>query len=734
VRELLALVEHGGGRPVSDPAAPRVLDPEWIELSDGTRLCARVWLPAEQREPVPAILEYLPYRKDDATAADDALHYPYFAAHGYAGVRVDIRGSGDSDGLLLDEYSGQEQDDALEVIAWIAEQPWCDGSVGMMGISWSGFNSLQVAARRPPALRAIITACSTDDRYDNDVHYYGGCLLGYYMLPWASVMLTFNGRPPDPAIVGERWREMWLRRLRGNVDMIETWLGHQRRDEYWHGGSVCEDYDAIECPVLAVSGWADAYVDAVFRLLERLSCPRKAIVGPWGHQWPELGRPGPRIGFLQEAVRWWDRWLKGVENGVEDDPALRCYMQEAAPPSADAAEQPGRWISEPSWPPPAGHLDRRTLSLQSSGLREPPPAGEEPPRDAHDRPRDAGDAAGDAGDAAGDADDATGDAGDAAGDATGDAGDRTHARALRHRSPLTVGLDAGAWCAYGNPADLPLDQRRDDALSLTFDGPQLAERIELLGQPRLKLRIAADRPNAFVMARLCDLAPDGASTLITRGALNLCHHAGHDRPRALRPGVPVDAELSLRSIAYAVPAGHRLRLSLSTSYWPWLWPSPQTAEIALTCGESVLQVPVRARREEPEVVFGPPETAPPLPLTMLRHPRPRQLVSHDVVSGRVQVQMAREFLGARRLPSGLEYHDHDPVAFSIVEGDPLSAQVRCERTLEIGRGDWRTRLQMRALMTADAESFHVSSTLDAYEGQVRVHSRSSSVTIPRDHC
>lgn len=696
MRWLLALVEHRGGRPVSDPAATRVidagaarvLDPEWIELSDGTRLCARVWLPPRQREPVPAILEYLPYRKDDATAADDALRYPYFAAHGYAGVRVDVRGSGDSDGLLLDEYSGQERDDALEVIAWIAAQHWCDGSVGMMGISWSGFNSLQVAARRPPALRAIVTACSTDDRYDNDVHYYGGCLLGYYMLPWASVMLTFNGRPPDPAIVGERWREMWLQRLRGNVDMIETWLGHQRRDEYWRGGSVCEDYAAIECPVLAVGGWADAYVDAVFRLLEHLSCPRKAIVGPWGHQWPELGHPGPRIGFLQEAVRWWDRWLKGIENGVEREPALRCYMQDAAPPSADLATRPGRWVSEPSWPPPAGHLDRRALSLQPGGLAEPPPS---------DR-------------------------------------DRPPAATLRHRSPLTVGLDAGAWCAYGNPADMPLDQRRDDALSLAFDGPELEERVELLGQPRLRLRIAADRPYAFVMARLCDLAPDGTSTLITRGALNLCHHAGHDRPQALRPDVPVEVELPLRSIAYALPAGHRLRLSLSTSYWPWLWPSPQTAEIALTCGESMLELPVRAIRDEPEVVFGPPETAPPLQLTVLRPPRPQQLVSHDVVRGRTELQMAREFVGARRLPSGLEYHDHDPVTFSIVDGDPLSAQVRCERTLEIGRGAWRTRLRMHALMTADADAFHISSTLDAYEGEVRVHSRSSSATIPRDHC
>ena len=187
-----------------------MIDPQWIPLSDGSRLCARVWLPESASwRPVPAILEYLPYRRGDVTALEDSLIHPYFAARGYASVRVDIRGSGDSDGILTDEYSEQEHRDALEVIGWLAEQPWCSGAVGMMGISWSGFNSLQVAALRPPALRAIITACSTDDRYDNDVHYYGGVPLGYYLLPWASAMMAFNVRPPDPAIVGDRWRELW---------------------------------------------------------------------------------------------------------------------------------------------------------------------------------------------------------------------------------------------------------------------------------------------------------------------------------------------------------------------------------------------------------------------------------------------------------------------------------------------------------------------------------------------
>src|SRR5881394_203195 len=228
----------------------RRVDHTWVPLSDGTRLAARLWLP-DGSEPVPAILEYLPYRKGDAFAVRDPRHHAYFADHGYAGVRVDLRGSGDSDGILRDEYLPQEEDDALEVIAWLAEQPWCSGAVGMFGISWGGFNGLQVAARRPPALKAIITLCSTDDRYSDDIHYMGGALLNAN-LGWASTMFAYMSRPPDPALVGERWRELWLARLRHTPLLVETWLRHQRRDDYWRHASVCEDFSQIACPVYAI--------------------------------------------------------------------------------------------------------------------------------------------------------------------------------------------------------------------------------------------------------------------------------------------------------------------------------------------------------------------------------------------------------------------------------------------------------------------------------------------------
>jgi uncharacterized protein len=301
----------------------------WIPLADGTRLAARIWRPEDQA-PVPAIFEYLPYRKRYGTVARDTLTHPYLASHGYASVRVDLRGSGESDGVLTDEYLQTELDDAVEAISWIASQPWCDGNIGMMGISWGGFNGLQVAALQPAALKAIVTICSTDDRYADDIHYMGGCLLADN-LSWASVMFAYNTMPPDPELVGDRWRDMWFERLEGSGLWIENWLRHQRRDAFWEHGSVCEDLSQIKCPVYAVGGWADGYSNAIFRLLDGLSVPRKALVGPWSHAYPHIATPRPAIDFLSELLRWWDHWLKGVDTGIMDEPMLTAWMQDAVP-------------------------------------------------------------------------------------------------------------------------------------------------------------------------------------------------------------------------------------------------------------------------------------------------------------------------------------------------------------------------------------------------------------------
>jgi putative CocE/NonD family hydrolase len=332
-------------RVVTDfPRRVRTIPTVWIELADGCRLAARIWLPEDaERDPVPAILEYLPYRLNDGTAVRDSRHFPYLAGHGYACIRVDQRGTGESDGVLEDEYLPQEQSDACEVIAWLARQPWCTGKVGMLGISWSGFNSLQVAANRPPELGAIVTLCSTDDRYADDVHYDGGCISSD-MLMWASSMLGWSAWPPDPEIVGERWRDMWLHRMREAPPFIDHWLGHQRRDDYWKQGSVCEDFSRIEVPVFAVGGWADGYTNAIPRLLEGLSVPRKGLIGPWAHAWPQAGPPEPTIGFLQEVVRWFDHCCAASTRGSWT--SRRCGPGSTSPcgrPRATPSDRAGGW-------------------------------------------------------------------------------------------------------------------------------------------------------------------------------------------------------------------------------------------------------------------------------------------------------------------------------------------------------------------------------------------------------
>ena len=459
------------------PRPIRRIDHTWIPLADGTRLAARIWLPEDaEQDPVPAILEYLPYRKGDAFAQRDSRHHPYFAGHGYAGVRVDLRGTGDSDGIIEDEYLPQEQEDAIDVIAWLAEQPWCSGAVGMLGISWGGFNGLQVAARRPPALKAVISMCASDDRYADDVHYVGGCVLAIDMLPWAATMLTGNALPPDQAVVGDGWRETWLQRIEHTPPFIEAWLAHQRRDGYWRQGSVCEHYEAIDVPVYAIGGWADGYSNAIPRLVEGLPGPRKGLIGPWSHAFPQDGAPGPAIGFLQECLRWFDQQLKGIETGIMDEPRLRVWMQEPVAPATHHTLRPGRWVSEPAWPPP---------------------------------------------------------------DAQEWTWDFSPAEPISHRSIESTGLDAGAWCADGGEGDWPGDQRAEDERSLSFTSAPLDEPIEILGFPEVTLGIEVGRPSALAVVRLCDVDPDGASLLITRGVLNLNHRDGHADAKPLEPGQPL---------------------------------------------------------------------------------------------------------------------------------------------------------------------------------------------------
>ena len=655
-----------------------------IEMSDGVWLAARIWRPvSSDGEPVPAVLEFIPYRQRDLTSQRDSIHHPYMAGHGYAAVRVDLRGSGDSDGVLTDEYLEQELTDAEEVLAWLAAQPWCSGRTGMMGISWGGFNALQVAARRPPSLGAIVTACSTDDRYADDVHYMGGCLLSDN-LSWASTMFAHTSCPPDPAVVGERWRKMWHGRLAGSGLWLEKWLRHQRRDSYWQHGSVCENFADIAVPVYAVSGWADGYSNAVFRLLAELDVPCIGLIGPWSHKYPHLGQPGPAIGFLQEVVRWWDRWLKDIDNDVMDAPMLRIWMQDTVPPSTAYKERPGRWVGEPTWPSPRMHESAHPLTRHRIGRPD----------------------------------------------------ERVEAEELTIQSPLSVGQFAGKWCSYNAPPDLPYDQREEDGGSLVFDTDPFTERCEILGLPVLELSFASTAPVAMVAVRLSDVAPDGRATRISYGLLNLTHYKGHSEPERLVPGQRYQVAVQLNGMAQALPPGHRLRLAISTSYWPLAWPPPEPVCLSVFTESTRLRLPVRSTRERDEVPVRPfddPEGATPIPVTQLQPGEERWTVSRDLVTYRSTLEVIKD-LGMLRFDDiDLEVAKRVVERYSWSGDDTSSVRGETQSTVSFARGQWRVQTVTRTVLTSTPTDFQVHAQLDAYEDAQRVHSANWQRVIPRDH-
>lgn len=666
----------------SFPRRIRVIDHQWIPLSDGIRLAARIWLPHDaERNPVPAIVEYIPYRHRDFTLPRDEMIHPWFAGHGYAAIRLDIRGSGNSEGLPMDEYVAREQDDMLEALAWIAAQDWCTGTCGMIGISWGGFSALQTAFRRPPELGAIITLCSTDDRFADDVHYMSGCLLRNN-LAWGGQAFAYAARPPDPAIVGDAWKSMWHERLDNLPFHTALWLSHQRRDAYWKHGSIAEDFSAIRCPVYAVSGWADGYTNTVLKLMAGLDVPRRCLIGPWAHAYPNLGVPGPAVGFLQDCLRWWDRWLKGIDNGIDREPAVRLWLQDPAPPATHMTWRSGRWIGMADWPAPAG--GEGTWWLDAAGC-----LGSEP------------------------------------GDGLAEVA-----------TPLVTGIMTGEWNPHGIGPELPGDQRCDDALSRVFLAPAAAgEDLAIVGRPRLRLRLASSRPTGTVVARLVGVAGDGSSALITWGCLNLAHRTSHESPEPMETGVFTDVVVTMNAIAQVVPADWRLRLALSCGSWPLLWPAPEATRLTIDCSASRLVLPLGNGEEDGAALadLGAAEIAPRPDLTWLRpFSRSRRFVT-DVETGTTTLVLEKDD-GAYRINShGLVVEQAGTEHQSITEGEPLSSRGEVRWQLALSRDDWQTSVDAVTTLVCDAATFLVTAQITAREGNETVFSRRLERSIPRDN-
>ncbi len=650
----------------------------FITMSDGVRLAATLYLPSGEG-PWPAVLEALPYRKDDVTASYRP-EYERLAEAGYAVCRVDLRGTGSSEGRAEDEYPPIEQRDLNEVIAWLASREWSTGSVGMYGTSYSGFNSIQVAMTRPPALKAIIPIYATDDRYADDVHYFGGALKALDLVDYPAYMTALNALPPVPSIAGERWREAWEERVRELEPWVLRWLEEQTFGPYWQHGSLRPDYGAIEAATMIVAGWADGYRNNSLRTMAALTCPKRLILGPWAHASAETSLPGPNVDLVPEMLRWWDRWLKGIDNGVDREPEIVLFVRRSTRPEPDLREVRGSWRFERSWP-----LERGSDTALPLGNAETPGRVPAPPID------------------------------------------RLEVRG-------DVGWTAWISCAGHLPYGQPQDQRPDEAFSLVYEWPPLADELEILGHPRLEVTVASSAPVAFLSAKLCDVFPDGTSALVTRGLLNLTHRSSRERPEPLEPGRPERVVVELEATSWVFEPGHRVRLDLAGTDWPNAWPPPGPVALEIGRDGSALVLPTL---EGPCPVAETPVLPPPA--------RPQEGVQsakgHPVegVTWRIEHDvLARETRAVVEGFGTTEAEGEQPRLFEYYGGtvsvstvDPALARAQSRSAFRIEWPEATVETEARQVVASDAEAYDVTIELDVSEDGERRWSRRWSRRIPR---
>jgi putative CocE/NonD family hydrolase len=657
-----------------------VIDNQWIRLKDGTRLAARIWMPdGTEADPVPAVFEFLPYRKRDGTSARDESTYPAFAAAGIAGVRVDIRGSGESDGVIDGEYTELELANACELIAWIAEQPWSNGKVGMMGISWGGFNSLQVAALQPPALKAVISIASTTDRYNDDIHYKNGCHLSA-QLSWAATMLAYQSRSPDPDIVGDHWLEMWMERLENEPFFMEEWLSHQRRDAFWKHGSICEDFSAIQIPTLVIAGWADGYRNTPLLAAAGLGEQSKALIGPWVHKYPHFAWPKPRADFLGEAIAFWNRWLRDEESEIERLPQVRAFILDGPKPAVRRDVDPGFWVSKERWSEPqmeSFYVDQFGTLLDGMPIPHAPP---------HE---------------------------------------------VYLKSPLDTGISAGEWFTLKPDAELAGDQRTDDGGSLVFQSHPLSEPKIYLGRPSLTVTLHCEAELANLCARIVDVHPDGTATRVSFGVVNLAHRSGNAAPEPLTPGEPVTIRLELDTCGYRFGEGHRIRLSLSTAYWPMILPPPVDPGLTIDLASLGLAIPLLGEHQIFDMKQ--PDNPDPLPKYIEQAPaRTQRSVTRDLTGNRTHYTIHEDTGLFEHPDTGLSTRQLREETWSISSDDPLSMTGSCTWTCDMRRGGWSVRTISTAQISCTAEDWLISASVSAQQSEKHIFDKSFEKAIPRD--
>jgi len=671
-----------------------------VKVSDGVQLAIKFWFPEENaagryfneaeseiiyspktpemQGKYPVVMEYIPYRKADFTSPRDYRRHTWLSSHGYVVARVDMRGSGDSEGVYYDEYLPQEQKDACEIIAWYAQQPWCNGKVGMYGKSWGGFNGLQVAYEQPPALKAVISLYSTDARYESDMHYEGGCILGTGMPSWAARMQIWNANPPCPKY-NSNWKKLWKERLeKGGDPWLTKWMSHQVKDDYWKHASVEQDYSKIKAAVLTIGGWSDGYFEAVFRLIQNIPTA-KGIVGPWPHDWPDDCEPGPVMDFMTECLNWWDHHLKDIKNEVVHLPKIRLFQAHSNPPATlpKVSNWPGQWLAAESWP--FKGTEERIFFPDNAdnklGLKS------------------------------------------------------TDEKWELSKYNSGNGLWCPEWLGWNCEAlEGPFDERFNDELSSTWTTDVLNEDIKLCGRPHLTCTLKINNGNqGQIIARLCDIFPDGRSRYITRGILNLTHRDGNEegQQKYLVPGEVYTVKVPLHTMAYVIPAGHKLRLSISPSYWPVVWTSNVDPKMEILTGKkhTYVTLPVIKAEEfkipstlENHMVATNPLIGPPLPKEIIRDGNYDVKIQYNPclgTSSRTATFDSGKYLSKDTgtilddFVSGIEVAE-------IKDGDPLSANVVITSNLGLNWPDQNieTKTKCYTKMWGTETDFHIISKIE----------------------
>jgi predicted acyl esterase len=641
-----------------------------IPMPDGVELAANLYMPADLRpgERVPALLEYLPYRKDD-DAPEYATH-AYFARHGYVGVRVDIRGFGNSGGTPPGrEYSAQEQEDGERVIAWLASQPWSNGKVGMLGISWGGFNSIQMAMRHPPALKAILAIAATEALFTEDVHYMDGIM---HVDEFEIAMDLDQGRSGAPDFPLD---EDTLAKRMDSIPWSLDYFRHQRNGPYWR--APVRRLEDITIPCFLIGGFQDGYRNSVVRMLERVPAPVHAWLGPWNHDRPNTSMYGPRVEWRDQAVRWFDHWLKGADNGVERDPRLIFYQQRSHPPGAEAQDVPGEWRAD-DWPPQGLRYEKWYLAPNHQLTR-------------------------------------------AAASATTD----------RLAYVPSAGAEVGFW--WG---ELLGDQRPADAYSLVYDSAPLEAEVTLFGRAKVQLHATADEPLADWFVRLEDVAEDGRVTAITGAGLNGAQRVSLDQPEPLIPGKEYALNLELYVTSWVWPRGHRIRVAISNAQWPMLWPTPDLMTTALRLGGregSAIELPVIPAHGRPPPAFAAPEPSEPAPGISTPGGDYAWPGSWTLARDELKRQTTVTWHGSSAVvfPWG-SFEHREQLIYHIDDAHPESAAVEGEAQSVEHLKDRVLTYQGHLALSSDRTTFHYTASRTLLRDGVLLRTRSWKEDIPRD--